>query len=219
MFIGHIAVGLASKKISPRLSLGTLLLSVQFIDLLWPVMLILGLEKVEIVPGITAFTPLDFKSYPITHSLLMAVIWGLAFGFIYFLFRRHLLNAVLLGFGVVSHWLLDLLTHRPDLPLAPGVPTVVGLGVWNFFWLSFVLESLLYVIGISLYLTVSRPKDRTGTYSFWSLILFLGAIFIANAFGPPPPNVNAIAYAGLALWLLPFWGYWIERHREPRRNW
>ncbi|MEW6016113.1 MAG: hypothetical protein AB1690_12435 [Candidatus Zixiibacteriota bacterium] len=219
MFIGHIAVGLASKKISPRLSLGTLLLSVQFIDLLWPVMLILGLEKVEIVPGITAFTPLDFKSYPITHSLLMVVIWGLAFGFVYFLFRRHLLNALLLGFGVVSHWLLDLLTHRPDLPLAPGVPTVVGLGVWNFFWLSFVLESLLYVIGISLYLTVSRPKDRTGTYSFWSLILFLGAIFIANAFGPPPPNVNAIAYAGLALWLLPLWGYWIERHREPRRNW
>lgn len=219
MFLGHIAVGLASKKISPRLSLGTLLLSVQFIDLLWPVMLILGLEKVEIVPGITAFTPLDFKSYPITHSLLMVVIWGLAFGFVYFLFRRHLLNAVLLGFGVVSHWLLDLLTHRPDLPLAPGVPTVVGLGVWNFFWLSLVLESLLYVIGISLYLTVSRPKDRTGTYSFWSLILLLGAIFIANAFGPPPPNVNAIAYAGLALWLLPLWGYWIERHREPRRNW
>ncbi len=219
MFIGHIAVGLASKKISPRLSLGTLLLSVQFIDLLWPVMLILGLEKVEIVPGITAFTPLDFKSYPITHSLLMVVIWGLAFGFVYFLFRRHLLNAVLLGFGVVSHWLLDLLTHRPDLPLAPGVPTVVGLGIWNFFWLSLVLESLLYVIGISLYLTVSRPKDRTGTYSFWSLILFLGAIFIADAFGPPPPNVNAIAYAGLALWLLPLWGYWIERHREPRRNW
>lgn len=219
MFIGHIAVGLASKKISPRLSLGTLLLSVQFIDLLWPVMLILGLEKVEVVPGITAFTPLDFKSYPITHSLLMVVIWGLAFGFVYFLFRRHLLNALLLGFGVVSHWLLDLLTHRPDLPLAPGVPTVVGLGVWNFFWFSFILESLLYVIGISLYLTVSRPKDRTGTYSFWSLILFLGAIFIANAFGPPPPNVNAIAYAGLALWLLPLWGYWIERHREPRRNW
>ncbi len=219
MFIGHIAVGLASKKISPRLSLGTLLLAVLFIDLLWPVMLIMGWEKVVIDPGITAFTPLDFISYPITHSLLMVIIWGLAFGFVYFLFRRHLLNAIILGSCVVSHWLLDFVSHRPDLPLAPGVPTVVGLGVWNFFWVSLVVESLLYVVGISLYLTVSRPKNRMGTYSFWSLILFLGAIFIANAFGPPPPNEKAIAYAGLALWLLPLWGYWIERHREPRRNW
>ena len=117
MFVGHFGVGFAAKAAAPRVSLGTLFLAAQLVDLLWPTLLLLGLEKVEIRPGITRVTPLDFVSYPISHSLLMAVVWAALFAGAYLLLRRHAAGALVAFAAVVSHWLLDLATHRPDLPL------------------------------------------------------------------------------------------------------
>jgi membrane-bound metal-dependent hydrolase YbcI (DUF457 family) len=131
MFIGHFAFGLAAKKAAPELSLGTLFLSVKLLDLLWPTFLLLGMEEVEISPGITAVTPLDFTSYPISHSLIMAMVWGIFAGGTYYLLKKHLRAAIIIFLCVISHWLLDLLMHRPDLPLLPGSAVKVGLGLWN----------------------------------------------------------------------------------------
>lgn len=214
MFIGHFAVGLGAKAATPKTSLGTLFLAAQFLDLLWPTLLLLGLERVEINPGITKVTPLDFTHYPITHSLLMAVVWGLLFGLVYWLLRKNRKAAIVLGLCVVSHWLLDLLVHRPDLPLFPGGSTKLGLGLWDSLPGTLIVEGIIFAIGLWLYLRTTKAKNKSGQYGFWGLIIFLVAIYISNLFGPPPPSVSAIAWAGHLQWLFVIWAYWVDRNRE-----
>lgn len=214
MFIGHYAVALAAKKVAPKTSLGTFVLAAQFSDLLWPVFLLVGLEHVRIAPGITAFTPLDFYDYPYSHSLFAVFIWAFGLGGIYYLFSKAAKNATMIGICVVSHWLLDALTHRPDLPLLPGDKTLVGLGLWNYFIAAAAVELIFFSLGIVWYLRATVAIDKTGRYAFWALVVFLDGIWLINMLSPPPPDVNAIAIAGLSLWLIVPWAYWIDRHRR-----
>lgn len=213
MFIGHFGVGLGAKKAAPKVSLGTLFLASQFLDLLWPTFLLLGWEHVSIQPGITKMAPLNFTSYPWSHSLLMALVWALAFGAIYFIIKRNIIAAIVVGLCVVSHWFLDLLVHIPDLPLYPGGAALVGLGLWNFKIVSILLEVLFFVGGVILYVNTTTAKNRTGKYGFWFLVFFLAAIYVSNIFGPPPPNVQAIAWAGQLQWLFVLLAYWVDRNR------
>ena len=215
MFIGHYAVGFLAKRAAPQVSLGTLFLAAQFLDLLWPIFLLLGLEHVRVDPGNTVFTPLDFYDYPLTHSLLGAMGWSLAFAGAYLAVRRSSRNALLLAAVVLSHWILDFVTHRPDLPLTPGGGTKVGLGLWNSLAGTVTVEGALFVLGVVLYTRVSGPRDTTGRYSLWSLVALLTVIWVAGMVAPPPPGPIAVAGAGLGLWLLIPWAYWIERHRRP----
>jgi hypothetical protein len=121
MFSGHIGLSFAAKRAAPRVSLATLVLAAQWLDTLWPIFLLLGVEHVRIDPGNTRLTPLDFYDYPWTHSAVMAAAWGVAFGAAHFARKRSLRDAALLAGLVLSHWVLDFLTHGPDLPLWPGV--------------------------------------------------------------------------------------------------
>lgn len=218
MFIGHFGVGFGTKAAAPRASLGTLFLAAQFVDLLWPTMLLLGLEHVAVVPGITRVTPLDFEDYPITHSLLAVVVWAALFAGVYFLAKRYRTGAVVCGLAVVSHWVLDLLVHRPDLPLAPGSSTLLGFGIWNSLPATLALEVAVFGLGLYFYLRTTRATDRTGSVSLWALVGFLLLVYAANILGPPPPSAIAIAWAGQAQWLLIAWAYWIDRHRTVVRN-
>ena len=214
MFLGHYAVGLAAKKAAPHLSLGTLFFATQFLDLIWPIFLLLGLEHVRIHPGLTAFTPLDFYDYPLSHSLLVVLGWATLLGCIHYLFRQRILDALMIALGVGSHWVLDLITHRPDLPLAPGSKTLVGLGLWNSVFWSVLVEGLLFIVGVILYVRATRAVDKTGRWAFYVLIGFLALIWMANIFSPPPPNVQVIAFSGLGLWLFIPWACWVDRHRK-----
>jgi hypothetical protein len=216
MFIGHFAVGLAAKKAAPKVSLGTLVFSVQLLDLLWPIFLILGIEHVRIDPGNTAFTPLDFYDYPISHSLLTVIGWGALLGIVYFAIRRYARGAWVLAAGVVSHWVLDAISHRPDMPLAPGVTAFVGLGLWNSVLASIIVEALLLFLGVSIYARITSAVDRKGQITFWTFVGFLVLFWLLNIFGPPPPDVRAIGWGRLSLWLFAPWGYWIDRHRKLR---
>jgi hypothetical protein len=216
MFIGHFGVGFAAKPVARKVSLGTLFLASQFIDLLWPTLLLLGLETVTIVPGATKLTPLEFTNYPISHSLLAVAGWSVLFGAVHFATRRNAWQAFVCASLVAGHWLLDLLTHQPDLALSPGGSIRVGLGLWNHPVFAISIEMLLFVGGLLLYLRTTIPLDRVGSLGLWSLVLFLTVIHIGNIIGPPPPSVRAIAWAGQAQWLLVAWGYWVDRHREPR---
>lgn len=214
MFLGHYAVALAAKKAAPKTSLGTFVLAAQFLDLLWPFLLLTEVEHVRIAPGLTAFTPLDFYDYPYSHSLFAVLIWAFGIGSIYYFLRRETRSAMLVGACVLSHWLLDAVTHRPDLPLIPGGKTLVGFGLWNYFIASAVVELILFSIGIMWYLRATAAADKIGRFAFWALIAFLGGIWVINMFSPPPPEVKAIAIAGLSLWLIVPWAYWIDRHRR-----
>ena len=132
MFIGHFALGLAAKPQAPRVSLAMLFAAAQLADLTWPILLAIGVEQVRIDPGNTAVTPLDFVSYPYSHSLLALVVWGLLLAWGYRLLAGNGRRAFLIIFSlVVSHWVLDYLTHRPDMPLYPG-SAKFGLGLWHW---------------------------------------------------------------------------------------
>ena len=162
MFLGHFAAGLAAKKLTPYTSLGTLLLSAQLLDLIWPTLLLLGAERVRLAPGITAVTPLDFVSYPWSHSLAMAIVWALLLSGAYVLIRRYPRGAIVALGLVVSHWVLDFVTHRPDLPLVPLGGPVVGLGLWNSLPATVVVEGLMFALGLYLYKINTEPVDKIG---------------------------------------------------------
>jgi hypothetical protein len=216
MFLGHYAIAFGAKKAAPKVSLGTLVLSAQFIDLLWPLLLLFGVEHVRIDPGNTAVTPLDFYDYPITHSLAGSLFWALAFSGIYYALRRSTRGALVVGLTSFSHWLLDLLTHRPDLALAPGTSIRVGLGLWSSVAGTLAIELGITAAGVFFYSRATKPSDRIGRFGLWGLVSVLVLIYFANIFGPPPPNVQAVAITTNALWLFVAWAYWVDRHRTQR---
>ncbi|MBZ5656674.1 MAG: hypothetical protein LAO56_15510 [Acidobacteriia bacterium] len=215
MFIGHFGVAFAAKRLAPRTSLATLIVGAQFLDLLWPIFLLLGLEHVRIVPGITKVQPFDFYDYPFSHSLTMAVRWALAVGLLYYILWRYGRGAWVLGSLVLSHWVLDLLVHRPDLPLWLGGPKY-GLGLWNSWPASISVEVLFFGAGIWLYVTATRARDGVGRYALWSLIVFLFLGWLGATFGPPPPNVHQLAIGAMAMWVVVPWAWWADAHRDLR---
>ena len=214
MFIGHFGAGFAAKSITPKTSLGSLFLAAQFIDLLWAALLLFGLERVRIVPGATAVTPLLFEHYPISHSLLAVLGWAALVGCTYLLLRRERVGAIVLAALVLSHWGLDAVVHQPDLPLFPASTTLVGLTVWSSLPLTLAIEVSLFLLGVWLYARTTVAIDRVGRWGFWSLVVFLLVIYAGNLFGAPPPSAEAIAWVGQSQWLLVLWGYWIDAHRR-----
>lgn len=214
MFIGHFAVALAAKPVAPKASLGTLFIACELVDLIWPVFLLIGVERVVIRPGTTAFTPLDFVHYPWTHSLLMSAVWAVIFSGLYLSFTKKRREAVIVGLVVLSHWFLDLVMHRPDLLLVPGGGPSFGLGLWNSVAGTLVVETALFAVALSVYLKSTRPLDRAGSWGLWLLVALLLVSYIGAAFGAPPPSVEAIAWVGIAGGLVfGAWGYWLDRHR------
>jgi hypothetical protein len=218
VFLGHFAAGFAAKTAAPKTSLGTLFLAAQFIDLLWPILLLAGIERVRIAPGITAVTPLDFEFYPFSHSLAAVAGWAGLLAAAYYAVRRYKAGALVVGVLVVSHWLLDAVVHRPDLPVLPGWRVQVGLGLWNSPPGTLVFESLLFGCGLYLYARRTTAGDRIGQFALWGLAGFLVVVYLANVFGAAPPSVTAIAWTGQLQWLLIAWGYWSDRHRRVLRS-
>lgn len=214
MFIGHLALGLAAKRVTPRVSLAMLLLAAQWADTLWPLFLALGIEEVRIDPGNTAVTPLDFVSYPYSHSLAMLVGWGVVVGVAYRSIAGGRRTFWVLSSLVVSHWVLDYVTHRPDMPVYPGGPKV-GLELWSSVPGTILVESIMYALGLWLYLTATRARDAAGRWGFASLAVVLMVIYVANIFGPPPPGVTALwIVAIIGASVLTLWAWWADRHRE-----
>ena len=213
MFVGHLAVALGAKRLDRRVPLGTAVAAAFGLDLIWPILLLLGLESVRVHVGDTAFTSLAFVWYPWSHSLLAAGAWSgvttLVARGVYGSWRV----GIVLGGLVFSHWVLDCVTHRPDLPLWPGGP-VAGLGLWNSIAGTILVEGSLLVGGLVLYLASTTARDRVGRWGVATLIAVTALVWVSQPWSPPPPNALAVAWGALILWLLPPWARWIEAHRS-----
>lgn len=219
MFIGHFALAFAAKRVEPSVSLGTYFAAAQLPDLLWPCLLLAGVEHVTIAPGSTAFTPLRFDSYPVSHSLLSVIGWAALMGGLHWWRKGRPRAAVMIALLVVSHWVLDFATHRPDMPLTPWSPVKLGLGLWNSVLGTLIVESAMFVGGVWLYLSATRARDGVGRYGLAALIAMLLVIYVGAAFGPPPPSVQAMAVSMLPALGIAFWAAWADRHRAWKPIW
>lgn len=218
MFIGHFALAFAAKRAAPPVSLGTLFLACQLADLVWPNLVLLGIERISIVPGITVTSPIDFEFFPYSHSLVMSIGWAVLAALIYRLARRNATMTALLVIAglVLSHWILDVVSHRPDMPLTTSGDTKLGLELWSSKPATIIVEAVMLAVGVAIYAGMTAARDRIGTYGLWGLVGFLVLINIANMFGPPPPSAMAVPWAAQAMWLIVAGAYWIDRHRTVK---
>lgn len=218
MFVGHLAAALVAKSVEPRPALAAYVAAAYGLDMLWPLFLLAGVETVRIQPGATAFTPLEFVSYPWSHSLVMSVAWGGLAALAAARFASGRRAALAVGLVVVSHWLLDWIAHVPDLPLWPGGP-LEGLGLWRSTAATLLVEGAVFVAAIAIYFRATAARDAAGTWGFWALVALVTVIWMSGPFSPPPPSVAAIIVVSvIAAVALPAWSAFIERHRRPARR-
>jgi len=218
MFVGHYALGLAAKRLAPRTSLGALIAAPILLDLLWPIFLLVGWEYVSIEPNPNPFLRLQFDSYPISHGLVAVIGWATLFASIYFGVARYLIGAITIWFGVVSHWILDYIVHRPDLPLYTGGSRYLGLGLWNRPKITIAVELIMLVAGVFVYLGVTKAKNAIGSFAFWVFVLALVGLYTAVTFAPPPSSVRKLAIGTMFSWLFVAWAWWLDRNREPHTD-
>ena len=216
MFVGHYGVGLAAKKFAPQISLGTLVLAALFVDLLAWTLVVAGVEHFAIRPGITATNALDLYDYPISHSLAADVFWGALFAGGYYLVRKYWRGSVLIFACVLSHWFLDLIAHRADLPLAPGIHKYYGLGLYNSRVGMLVVEGLIWLGAIVIYLRATPSKRRLGVYAFWIGAALLTWIWLISLKGSPPPGTifQAAISSLVFMTLTVIWAYWVDHLRS-----
>lgn len=215
MFIGHYGLALGAKKIAPKVSLLMLFVAVEFVDILWPFLLLFNIEQVKIHPGFTEVTPFEFVHYPFTHSLLMGVVWGLVIGFIYWLFQKDRKSAIVVGLAVLSHWFLDFMVHIPDLPLTPFGEEKVGLGLWNYKILTLIIESIIFFGGLVIYAKSTKAVNSYGNWGLWVMATFFVIANIYNMFGPPPEDsimALFISFVVLQIIILAL-AFWVDKNR------
>jgi membrane-bound metal-dependent hydrolase YbcI (DUF457 family) len=214
VFIGHYALGFAAKRAAPRTSLGTLFVAPTFADLLWPIFVLLGWEHAHVVPGPNPFLTLWLDDYPISHSLLTLILWGALFGYLYRRKTGDKRAALVIALLVVSHWVLDFVTHRPDEPLYPGGP-VLGLGLWNSPAATVIVESMMLIAGVAIYARLTHARDGIGRWGLWGLIVLLAGSYYSTLFTPAPTDMRAMAIGGIIFeWLFVLMAWWVDRHRN-----
>jgi len=207
MFIGHFSLALASKRIRSDTPLPMLFMAAQLADLIWPTLLLLGIERAQVS---SSGIPLTFSFYPYSHSLACLLLWGAILGAVWTLLSRSRVQGLMLFLLVLSHWFLDLLVHVPDLQLAPGLDTRVGLGLWRHRHISLLFELLSLIAA----LVVARPfittLQRWKRINLYALLALLVLIQLADTFSPPPSNIMAVAWSAELIWALVLWAALID---------
>ena len=217
MFVGHFAVGFIAKRVEPKLSLGTLVLAAMLADLLWPICMLAGIEHVQFKPGRGAANYLEATDIAASHSLLTDALWGALLAAGYYLWRRYARGAWILLAVVLSHWLLDVASHRPDMPLAPGTSERFGLGLWASVVATIIIEGGFWLLAIILYVRATRAKTRAGVYVFWVAVGLLTLLWVNNIAGPPPPDPRTAPVFSLVIFSLAVaWAYWMNRLRPAQ---
>ena len=216
MFVGHIAAGMVAKRIEPRISLGTAVLGAVLADLLVFIFLIAGIEHFSVLADVKRN---QFLGYDIvySHSLLMDGVWGALFAGVWFVRRRNVRGAVVLFAAVISHWVLDVISHRPDMRLAPGTDWMLGLGLWNSLLATVIVEGGFWLLAVVLYVRLTRVRARAGVYVFWIGVVLWTLAWWGNITQGIEPNPVKAGIGGLILFtLIVAWAYWTNRLRPVR---
>jgi hypothetical protein len=218
MFVGHYGVSLAAKRWAPKLSLGWLFLAVQALDLLFASFVLLGIEKLAIVPGFTAYNPYDLFFMPYSHSLVGALTWSVLLGVTTLAVagRKHAVAAVAVAVAVFSHWVLDVPMHTADMPIAGAHSTKIGLGLWRHRELSLAAELVALWAGALVWLRAPGGVGRRRGTAF----VFLGAltaVLLSTPFMPPPSGPAGFAITALVAYVaLAGVAVWVDRRVSPR---
>ena len=214
MLVGHYAVALIAKRAEPRINLGTLVLAAMFADIAWCVFMILGLEEVQFKSGVGAGKYFYATNIALSHSLLMDAVWATLLATAYLLRRRYRHGALMIFLVVLSHWLLDFVSWRPDLPIAPKLHRHVGLGLWSSIPATLLVEGGFWLFAVIIYVRCTRSKGLTATFVFWVGIGLLTLMWLNNIAGPPPQNPKTAPFASLIVFSLTVaWAYWVNRSR------
>ena len=213
MFVGHYGPAFLAKRADRTIPLWVLFIAVQFLDVLWAPFVLLGIEKVRIVPGITKASPLDLYYMPYTHGLIGAIVWSVVFALAYQLLARPTTTrpSIIVGLAVFSHWVLDLLVHRPDLPLWDN-SAKVGLGLWNAPAIELPLEALL-LLGSIWWCYRDDLSRAIGTFVFGVILVI---IQIAGYFSPSPPSDMAVAMEAIVSYIVFAFVIWWLQDRQTR---
>jgi hypothetical protein len=211
MFIGHIAVGLAAKRVYPKISLTNLFVAVLWLDLIWPIFLLLEIEIAYVAPGISKLMPLDLAHYPFSHSFIAAIFWSIIVAGINYIFTRDRVAFLILSLSVLSHWILDYFVHIPDLPLSINSESKFGLGLWNSVLGTLAIEGSIFIFGV-LTFYFSKTFFISKKRSYWTFIIFLLFLYSFQFTGFVPPNMDVVAWGALGQWLFVIWAYWFEKN-------
>jgi membrane-bound metal-dependent hydrolase YbcI (DUF457 family) len=218
VFVGHFAAGLLAKPLAPRVPLPVLLAAPQVLDIAWPVLVGAGVERARVEPGHLEAAPLVLEHMPWSHSLLTACGWALLSALAYLAWRRDRRGAVVVAVLVLSHWLLDWVTHEPDMPLYPGSARH-GLGLWNSLPATLAVELAMFAAGVWLYTRATTPTGRWGRTGWHALVGFLLVAYVAALFGKPPPTITAVVITAFVLIVLVLaWSWAVDRQRPPRAS-
>jgi len=203
MFVGHYGVAFAARGIEKRIPLWAYFIAVQWVDILWTILVFVGVERVHVEPGVNPSGPLVFDYYPYTHSLMAAIGWAaVAYGLFRFVLTRKQgsqLAGGMLALCVFSHWVLDFVVHLPDLPLVDESHKV-GLGLWNYPMLELGTELVLLFGGLAFYFAKSPELSKARRVTMVIFCLVMTAFQLAGSFGPPPPSVKVLAVSGFVLY-------------------
>ena len=212
MFVGHYGVSFAARPVAPRVPLWVWFLAVQWLDVLWSALVLLGVEKLHIVPGITEANPFDLYYMPYTHSLVGAAALSVGLGAVVAACIRgqRARTFALITAAAFSHWLLDLVVHLPDLPLFDNHDKV-GFGLWRHVWVSFPLEIAVMLLGAAIYDRAMRPA-RAARIRLWGFVAFVVVVQVFGNFGPIPTSESSMAIMALSFYLvLIAIAAWVER--------
>ena len=212
MLVGHFAVSLASQRFAPKLSLGTLVMAAMASDLIWPPLTLAGIEHVRFKPGLGRAVEMMDADIAYSHGLLTCVLIAIVFAAVHFGRWRDRLSAWIIAAAVISHWVLDLVSHPPDMALAPGLPQRFGLNLWSSIPATLAVEGLLWVIAIVLFVRTNRTAGWQRTSLFWGGIVILTLSWLSNITSPPPPNLLvAMLTSFLFFGIMVVWGFWVSR--------
>jgi hypothetical protein len=183
-------------------------------DLLWCIFMFAGIEHVQFKPGMGAANYFGASNIAMSHSLLMDGLWAGLLAAAYFL-RRRSPRGTWVIFGVVlSHWLLDWISHRPDMPLSPGIHRYFGLSLWGSIPATVMIEGGFWLLAVIIYCRATYAKTRTGTYAYWTVVAVLTIIWYNNLTGPPPRDPHLVPTTSFLFFsLVVAWAYWMNRVR------